>query len=96
MRYDSKPLRSQSYLQNFNKENKENHNLLNIKQNKPLKPKSTLPELVKANKLSVDSDVISHPVKPLLKDSPEPLDLKKQYSQQTGEHYSSLILRHLC
>ena len=43
MRYDSKPLRSQSYLQNFNKENKENHNLLNIKQNKPLKPKSNLP-----------------------------------------------------
>ena len=80
MRYDSKPLRSQSYLQNFNKENKENHNLLNIKQNKPLKPKSTLPELVKVNKLSVETDVISHPVKPLLKDSPEPLDLKKQYS----------------
>ena len=88
MRYDSKPLRSQSYLQNLNKENKENQNLLNIKQNKPLKPKTTLPELVKVNKFPIESEVLPNPVKPLLKDSPEKLDLKKQYSQQTGEHYS--------
>lgn len=96
MRYDSKPLRSQSYLHNFNKENKENQNLLNIKQNKPLKPKTTLPDLVKLNKIPIESDPITNPPKPLLKDCLEPLDLKKQYSQQTGEHYSSLILRHLC
>lgn len=43
MRYDSRPMRSQSYLNNFNKENKENQNNINIKQTKQLKPKSTLP-----------------------------------------------------
>lgn len=55
MRYDSRPVRSQSYLAGLNKENKENHNLLNIKQTKPLKPKNTLPELAKVIKHPIDT-----------------------------------------
>lgn len=32
----------------------------------------------------------------MLKEELPPIDIKKQYSKQTGEHYSKTIINHLC
>lgn len=96
MRYQSRSIRSQSYLNNYNNQNKENQNILNIKQTRQLKPKSIAPEIAKIDKKIPEQDAPFHSLKPLLKEELVPLDLKKQYSLQTGEQYSHTIISHLC